>query len=306
MTEEEIVSGFKEIFDRWIADAFIRQSADVPDVIYHYTDAAGLEGMLRNGMVWLTDFRFLNDRTEMVYGLEQGKDFVRDKLIEAADGIRQRYCREIIEYSEISSPNEFYVFSTSDKKDDLSQWRGYASEGRGFTIGICGQSVRKLTESDDPPFGFGRVIYDKDKQCSILSSAFEEVENRLRHFLKNDPSQADMLFDKASICLDTVIEGRAAASKHSSFSSECEWRIVSVIARGVPDDDVKIRVSGDRLVPYVQVYLNPETKKLPVKEVGIGPGFVGSEVTHAVETLLRVTGHDDAQIYFADAPYRHV
>jgi hypothetical protein len=304
MNKDEIGARFIGIGNRWLQDAFVAKPSDVPPIIYHYTDAAGLEGMLRHGKVWLTDFRFLNDKTEMSYGIGQGKDFIRENLVNSKDKVRQRLCKEILEYAEIASPYEIYVFSSSDKKDDLSQWRGYACEGRGFTVGICGATVGKLTEGSDAPFGFGRVIYDSSKQNQVLSSSFKEVEDELRSVLKTEPDDVDFVFDLAAATFDKVIEGRAAASKHGSFAAETEWRIASFITRDDPDDDIKVRVSGGRLVPYVELYLDIDSKMLPVKEVGIGPAFVGSEATHAVETLLRVTGHHDAQIYFANAPYR--
>src|ERR1035441_9565471 len=43
---------------------------DVPAVLYHYTTAEGLLGILNEQAFWATDCEFLNDSSEMRYGLQ--------------------------------------------------------------------------------------------------------------------------------------------------------------------------------------------------------------------------------------------
>jgi hypothetical protein len=38
--------------------------------LYHYTDAYGLQGILRSKQVWATEFRHMNDRNELREGEE--------------------------------------------------------------------------------------------------------------------------------------------------------------------------------------------------------------------------------------------
>jgi hypothetical protein len=38
--------------------------------LYHYTTAAGLEGIIRTKSFWASDYRFLNDPREFRYGLD--------------------------------------------------------------------------------------------------------------------------------------------------------------------------------------------------------------------------------------------
>jgi hypothetical protein len=38
-----------------------------PAILYQYTDATGLMGILQSGAVWATDARFLNDAAELEY-----------------------------------------------------------------------------------------------------------------------------------------------------------------------------------------------------------------------------------------------
>ena len=43
------------------------EEAPLPAAVYHYTDAAGLQGILDSGVLWATDYRYLNDSSELRY-----------------------------------------------------------------------------------------------------------------------------------------------------------------------------------------------------------------------------------------------
>jgi len=47
------------------------------ETLFHYTTAAGLLGILKNGNIWASDLRFLNDAQESVYA--------RDMIIDAIE-----------------------------------------------------------------------------------------------------------------------------------------------------------------------------------------------------------------------------
>ena len=40
-----------------------------PDILYHYTSAAGLIGILETGKIWATSIRHLSDASEFIYTL---------------------------------------------------------------------------------------------------------------------------------------------------------------------------------------------------------------------------------------------
>lgn len=44
--------------------------ADEPEILYHYTTAKGLIGILKSKMIWATDRSFLDDRSEASYCVE--------------------------------------------------------------------------------------------------------------------------------------------------------------------------------------------------------------------------------------------
>ena len=50
-----------------------------PRVLYHYTDAAGLLGMLKSQRVWATNTRFLNDPTEGDYAAAVVREVLQEQ-----------------------------------------------------------------------------------------------------------------------------------------------------------------------------------------------------------------------------------
>jgi hypothetical protein len=57
---EEVVNSFARSFEEEPA----------PAMIYHYTNDAGLRGIIDTGKLWLTDIFNLNDPSELRYGLK--------------------------------------------------------------------------------------------------------------------------------------------------------------------------------------------------------------------------------------------
>ena len=45
------------------------QGTPTPHIIHHYTDDNGLRGILQSGKLWLTDAFYLNDPSELRYGV---------------------------------------------------------------------------------------------------------------------------------------------------------------------------------------------------------------------------------------------
>src|SRR5215471_1602710 len=45
--------------------------------LYHYTDARGLRGIFESEQIWFTDYRHLNDPSELLHGIEAAWDIAR-------------------------------------------------------------------------------------------------------------------------------------------------------------------------------------------------------------------------------------
>jgi hypothetical protein len=119
------------LVQRWFA-----LHRDPPTLLYHYTNAAGLFGMLKSKKMWATNSRFLNDPTEMEYAIQlvwavaqtelAGRGSQIKRLKQAIFDRLQRYQRE----------SRVHVACLCAEGDLLSQWRGYGAVGGGYSLGI--------------------------------------------------------------------------------------------------------------------------------------------------------------------------
>lgn len=288
---------FENIAERWIADSTELKPSEIPETVYHYTNAAGLEGALRSGKIWLTDFRFLNDSAEFTQSVEIMKSVINERL-EGEGYIISSFYKKILEYSNGGNAKNGYVFSLTSERDDLSQWRGYANEGMGFSIGLAGQDICERSREE---FNFSKVVYDVDMERRSLEVSLKEMEVNLVKQIELDNDNRDKdIINQAALMFVNIASNRAPYNKHPSFFGENEWRIVTY--REKNDDDIKVRVSGSRLVPYLEVDAS-NTRRLPLVSIGVGPGFAGSEVVDAVKSLAAMYGYSP-EIYFANTPYR--
>jgi len=119
------------------------QGTPTPPIIHHYTDDSGLRGILQSGKLWLTDVFYLNDPSELRYGV----GIAIETLARAAAGgpLEQRiFAQDFRKYqNSAESAAHFFVLSFSEIGNDLSQWRAYADNGCGYSLGFDGPAIEK-------------------------------------------------------------------------------------------------------------------------------------------------------------------
>lgn len=277
--------------------------ADLPATLYHYTDATGLVGMLSSNKIWATEYRFLNDHSEVRHTLVLVRSMIIKRMKQAPSQDMSALYSAILEKLDQPADNEMCVFSLSEEADSLSQWRGYARDGQGFTVGFDVSALVAEAEKDDACYAFAKVEYDETKQERGLLAALKEIERIAAAEIAKDQSGKKKIIAEAADQFEIVLWNRAVINKHSSFASEREWRIAS-FALG-SRDSVKVRSRANGLVPYMELDSEElaSMDKLPIIEIGIGPGFSAQDQIPAVRALCRHHGHK-VRTYMANAPYR--
>lgn len=260
-----------------------------PDIVYHYTDAAGLNGILRSQKLWATEFRFMNDESEIQLGMRRAIAEIDRQLDGSKDELKKAFLLTLKDHCETDSAYTSYVVSLTSRKDDLSQWRGYASDGYGFSIGFDCAAIKDRLPSRQ--FSFGEIGYNARAHDRLVKEAIQEFWENFSEGFENE-----RLLLESCEELESVISSYCARYKHSSFKMEDEWRIHLYPTI----KSIKVRTSGKRLVPFCEVSLGD---RLPIKQIGIGPSFRSQENMYAVERLLQEVGVE-AEIYFANTPFR--
>jgi len=138
-----------------------------PERVYHYTNAAGLLGIVRGKCLWASDVWYMNDAREALYGLD-----VIERALEGLDlpsgpaaEIRGRALTLLRAIRDDGDFSRSYIACLSADGDDLSQWRAYGRP-RGFSIGFDTAKLRSLCSltpvPDKPTFRY--VTYDPKQQ----------------------------------------------------------------------------------------------------------------------------------------------
>lgn len=182
--------------------------------LWHYTTLDGLKGILSKQNLWATDYRYLNDSSELVYSkiilqrevfprvvatikLEYDDDQCVRQNVDAQGGIKRVAQMETndtldILYESLLNPpplkrNIPYIlsFCKADKDDEflqkhglLSQWRGYGKDG-GFAIVFNLEKLHEefIIEQREFYHGisqYGDVVYAPDK-----ASATDEIKKAI-------------------------------------------------------------------------------------------------------------------------------
>lgn len=226
--------------------------------MYHYTDLNAAKSITENAQVWLTDYRFLNDKEEF----SKGYDVLLDALDDYHD-YKGHYPNEFIddigkavefirgEGFQALDRNNIFVSSFSRIPDLLGQWRSYGM--------YC-------LELDEYSF--------RDDKVMVLDCHYLHHQNDARDYARSLIN--DYIFpvlvevwskDKSAVSLELIslIDIYALSFKHLAFDDESEIRFVISCA---PDDErINFRVRGNLLIPYISLAFEPRL----LKSITVGP-----------------------------------
>jgi hypothetical protein len=227
-----------------------------PPIIYHYTNDAGLRGILENGTLWLTDIFDLNDPSELSHGFSHAVSILSNK---AADGHRwtKVFAQAFEKFrGELQASAHFFVGSFSSVEDDLGQWRAYADNGRGYTLGFDTKMLETafVAAGDNYSNNTFPVTYD-DAQLGGIHHQFVEMIFPLIT-LPNGRQLSHNVTTEYLTELRVVLAKQVAQSvlfyKHEAYSNEQEYRFLQLHRADVPPAGMKFRARRYSLVRYTE------------------------------------------------------
>ena len=284
--------------------------AEVYPELFHYTDAAGLNGIIKTQTLWATHYKYLNDAEEVGH-------YFDDRLPNVLKGVTTNpngnNTDEAIEHTITDWRTKLLVgddplaepyitsFCTTDDENVkehglLSQWRGY-SQGGGYAIVFETSDLMQLLEKENKKgWGVmlaGNVMYSSDNPKNIHNE-FGEGELVIQGFYLNrdDPDFQD------NICF--AIMQCACRYKHWGFEGEKEVRIVAIphnkrthdyanVEDGITKKQLEFFIRSGTPVPYMALFDGttlPSKKCFPIKRIIVGPGSYKEERVRAVEILF--------------------
>lgn len=284
----EDVNGALAAIQRQLPDL---DEAPLPPTVFHYTDTAGLLGILESGQLWATDYRFLNDSSEIAYSYRLAAEVAAEFA-----GRRSELAASFVDHiATVGRPSvyvdtPYYLCCFSAADNSLSQWRAYGGR-QGFSLAFPGDVSTHPGNHprgrQNPGVTLLKVIYDPEVHRGYIRALVSGLLDVL---------EADVVTKSASpdIALDFVIpfywgqlDRASYRFKHPDFAVEEEWRLVAW--GDIHDESFR---AAHTITPFTKFDLFSQIKgqrrvgRLPLEAVRHGPSTMASATMAGLDRLL--------------------
>lgn len=282
------------------------------EVLCHYTDASGLEGILESGTFWATNAACLNDPEEFRFAhrvfesmIKTGKHALDETLVGSfLSGLRTLG-------HEHELPRTFFI-SFSARRDDLSQFRAYSNNARGYALEFepC-QLIQALNShlrhGSAEYFSLRKVHYGEKDLAQFHVQAIEELKSCIGQLPYPEGSEEFLSAVRAfGMDCQGYLREAGVVFKQEGYRSEEEYRAVldvhglSMVLPCELDEKLAVRFRGGLPVPYIpfQFLPNPKREGYSVRRdnnaglvrIVVGPGLDFDLAKTGLFYLLRQNG----------------
>ena len=282
-----------------------------PKLLYHYTTAAGLIGIIETGEIWATNVFYLNDQSEIRYGKDILDSFLEQRFPDnRASGEAITNFVGLLSGGPEALGDDMHAFVAcfSEDPDSLSQWRGYANGTNGFAIGFSREVLERASEGTEstPDFALHRVVYEHDRQLTTLDQAVGKTLEDFANYAHGKTSLVDdhkgtlMVFSMAASTALCVTK-----FKSSAFHEEKEWRALTYLPHGELHKFCHFRLTRVGVTPYVKLtVVDRDGLSNALREIRIGPTVHRDLAYGAARSLLHARGLIDVAITHSSIPLR--
>jgi hypothetical protein len=279
-------------------------SKPIPKTLWHYTSYAAFQGIITSKKIWATEYRFLNDRQEFLHAKELAQKLVDEEpefmgeSFPARDTLRAGVNVAFNTGHLHEERLRIMVASFSEEGDQLSQWRGYAGESTGVSVGFDLRGIRPPLDVETT-VTFAPCVYEESDKRALLKAVLAQYQAQLqkwwdstasltrkKHFESGgtypqfpheiDPKGVREVIGRCQTILQFDLLRVAPLLKDKSFSEEKEWRLVlPVEAIRIPTNQtIEFRPTRNALVPYIAYPLNVPNQEGSIfcNDLILGPG----------------------------------
>jgi hypothetical protein len=274
----EVSNGIEAQKQEVVRRLFLTKGNGNPQKLYHYTSFSGVQGIVNSNHLWATDFRYLNDESELIYGA----DLLSSELEEFAKSLspsESSLLNKLAAYfkdhhAEYRNFQETYIISLTEAPDVLSQWRAYSDSGKGHCIEFdLSDSTLFTVISEGTPWAMEMlpVIYDEVHQKNLVRSGIRQLveylnttEWTLNRISKASEAEQGTIMGFLMHAFDPFI----TAFKHPGFAEEREWRAIVACANNLTKDHRKTRSSEFGDSHYIEcIFIQGDEERLWQREI---------------------------------------
>jgi len=285
-------------------------------ILYHYCSNDEFYSIITNRAIWLSSLSLSSDSMEgklvakLIAGMAKA-----DNLDEIAV---QRLASSVSLLEEVM---EGLGFCLSEEGDLLSQWRGYAEDATGVSIGFSKDYLDKLSEASKNPelpgFTLQKIVYDYNAQQDLLKPTYKKIKELIDEGAFRMPRMQSLLGAESQEEIDA--ENEKIKNKFSdlnltiltlftslfrlktkAFQEEREWRLISFLVK-VTNDQCLFRASLDKIIPY-RKYSLLDLGDNPIVQVILGPKNKTPETY--VDSFLKQNKFRNVGVIRSQASYR--
>ncbi len=283
--------------------------------LYHYCSNAVLIAIISNKEIWASQLSLSNDALEGKWVKEVFSSYCQEKGVEIAT--QAELLRHLDFLAELSA---YAGFCMSEDGDLLSQWRAYADNGAGVSIGFNSEYFERLgnlkrDRGDEFSAHLTKIEYDVAKQKELIAEHIDEILKLVADGALRRPTLLSSEEDTKKWKEKFMSMGLRFIFfyffiyrlKNPAFAEEREWRVISHVFRNNREDSfgqigmMDFRSLSDRIVPFARIALEP-LQHVSVTEVVLGPR--NTTPAHVVEALLHKHGWTDVLVRRSAASYR--
>ena len=275
-------------------------------MVYHYTRAATLTGLLSSQRFRATMTSHLNDTTELAHASDLFRGSLRRRAAARATTDFDLYPGKLTDYDYAGSDLiTTFVASFSGAEDHLPQWCMYGDSFAGVALGFYSAAFVRLdaAEASPQPVGFFRVQYLEHEQSEMFDWLVEEWERHATDAWRTDiPAASNRRWLRAWWYSVVAVGGLSLLPRMKSeyFGSEREWRLAHLHNRGRADCPV-LASNGK---PYVALDASFGGTALPLASVWLGPAVSNDGSEELVRALLTRSGYSHVPVLRSRIPLR--
>lgn len=284
---------------------------EIPELLFHYTTAAGMRGILDSSRLWATNYRFLNDASEVAHGATLFESLIQERLTKPQSDVVSEFLERVLGTANgFDGMHDCYITCFCERDDLLHQWLTYAGSGGGYALGLktseIGRRWGQLERAQE--FVLRRVVYDLDQQRKLLTEVIDGTVDAIAAATEG-VSVADSVNVIARCCqfVRTQVADYLLSFKHPAFAIEQEWRLCHVVSLD-EEDHVLFRDGQYGLTPYVCLEVSPMAgvhhNRLPLVRITHGPVPNPENMRFALEKLLRSKEYAFVEIAGSTLPVR--
>lgn len=312
------------------------------ELVWHYTNAQGLMGILQSNAIWASSCAVLNDKSEIEYSKEVINEILEyhyhDFEDEAYNNIEGSDEFDYEDYSHIQrcvsgamsiahswDSSNVFIACASKSGNDLGQWREYSGLN-GYALGL--EKVVPLTPPkiiadqtndamQDQRIYWQDVSYGVDLQYfkSIFFAAYKRSAVRIKEAYEQDFFD----FDEIELEISRFFAPLITCTKHPGFTVEGESRLI------VDQPDIglsaRFRAGNYGIGRYIELTAVNSTsdatfdhsgaqderhlrQKLPIRKILLGPAISQEQSRIELCHLLKGTGYDHVEVEYSNLPAR--